>query len=136
MEQIKLSYKGNLRTEYVHENGSVITTDGPKEVGGKGEFLSPTDMFALSLMSCTVTMLGFTANKLNFDLGKTSATVEKEMTSSGARRVSKLNVVVSSSANPNPETKKSLEDAALHCPVHLSIHPETNISVTFKWNIQ
>jgi uncharacterized OsmC-like protein len=133
MTTIKITYQNDLRTTVVHENGSHLTTDGPKEVGGKGEYFSPTDLFTSSLASCMLTLMALAAKKIGLSLENTKATIEKEMSSSPPRRIAKLKVVIESNLSPTAEEKQKLEDAAIHCPVHLSIHPDIIQEITFKW---
>lgn len=134
MTKIKLTYDTTLRTTITHENGSELITDGPKELGGLGIYFSPTDLFASSLASCMLTLMALAAKKMNFSLEKTTAVVEKEMSTSPPRRIAKVTVVITSSANPTTEEKQKLEEAATHCPVHLSLHPDIVQEITFIWD--
>ena len=50
MTKMRTTYLGNLRTEILHEqSGNKIITDAPLDNHGKGEYFSPTDIFASSL---------------------------------------------------------------------------------------
>ena len=134
MRAIKIVYEHNLRTRF-ENNGKTVLIDGPKQFGGLEEHLSPTDLLATALASCTLTMLGLQAKKLGIDIFGTTATVtEKEMTTEAPRRIAKITIQIHSPANPTPEQQKKLEDAALHCAVHLSLHPEITQSITFHWS--
>jgi uncharacterized OsmC-like protein len=133
MTKIKVTYSDALRTTATHENGAELITDGPKEVGGVGEYFSPTDLFAASLASCMLTLMALAAKKMDLSLETTKALVEKEMSTSPPRRVAKIKVVVESTLDPTPEQKQKLEEAANHCPVHLSLHPEIQQEITFRW---
>jgi len=132
---MKVAYKGDLRTECMHESGTVIETDAPKDNQGKGECFSPTDLFAVSLASCMLTLMGMQAKKLGIDLKGASAEVEKEMVSSPMRRVGKLIVRFRIPVAPNPEARAKLEQAALTCPVHASLHPDIRQEIDFVWGI-
>ncbi len=133
MTKIRATYETDLRITVLHENGSHLITDGPKELGGKGEHFSPTDLFATSLASCMLTLMALAAKKIGLSLENTKATVEKEMSSSPPRRIAKLKVVIESSLSPTAEEKQKLQEAAIHCPVHLSLHPDIIQEITFKW---
>ncbi len=134
MKAIKITYDHNLRTNF-ENNGNLVVLDGPKQFGGLEEYLSPTDLLAAALASCTLTLLGLQAEKLGIDVkGTTSTVTEKEMTTTHPRRIAKITVEISSPANPSAEEQKKLEDAALHCAVHLSLHPSITQNITFRWN--
>ena len=52
MTKMRTIYLGNLRTEIEHiQSGNKVLTDAPLDNNGKGEFFSPTDLFASSLGS-------------------------------------------------------------------------------------
>ncbi len=129
---IRVSYKGDLRTESRSE-GRVLLTDGPTEFHGKGEYYSPTDLLAISLASCVLTLMGIAARKMGKDLGATVADVEKEMASGVPRRIGRISVKVRSPLNPSSEERSKLEQAALTCPVHASLHPDIKQEITFEW---
>jgi putative redox protein len=134
MTKIDLSYEKDLRCHAKLENGKVLITDGPKELGGIEESFSPTDLFATSLASCILTMMGLTAKKLHLNFDSSKASVDKEMSTVAPRRISKMTLEIHSSLNPSLEDKKKLEDAATHCPVHMSIHPDIDVQIEFFWN--
>lgn len=134
MTKIKVIYKGDLRTEAFHESGSIVETDAPKDNQGKGERFSPTDLFALSLASCMLTLMGIGARKLAIDLKGATAEVEKEMASS-PRKIGKLVVRIRSSQNPPAEARAKLEEMALTCPVHASLHPSIKLEIDFVWGL-
>ena len=69
---------------------TVLTTDAPKDNQGRGESFSPTDLVATALGSCILTMMGMMARPLNVDLAGSTATVEKEMTSTPPRMIQRL----------------------------------------------
>ena len=51
-------YTGNLRTEAEHiQSGNKLITDAPLDNNGKGEYFSPTDLFATSLGCCMLTIM-------------------------------------------------------------------------------
>jgi len=135
MTKMKVLYLGDLHTECTHESGAKIETDAPKDNRGKGEAFSPTDLFALSLGSCMVTLMAIHSKKLGIELKGMTAEVEKEMSLLGQRRVSKIIVRLRSSHLPNPLVREKLEKAALECPVHHSLHPDIKVEVDFVWGL-
>jgi len=63
-----IGYLGDLRTECFHEGGARLRTDAPKDNKGKGEEFSPTDLLAIGLGSCILTLMGIAAKSAGFDL--------------------------------------------------------------------
>jgi putative redox protein len=135
MTKMKIRYLGDLRTECSHESGAKIVTDAPKDNMGKGEAFSPTDLFAASLATCMVTLMGIAARKLAVDLKGMSAEVEKEMVATGSRRIGKIIVRIRCSLSPNQQVQEKLEKAAIGCPVALSLHPDVKVEADFVWGL-
>lgn len=133
MNRYQIFYEGNLRTKCVHlGNKKVIYTDAPKDNMGKGEEFSPTDLLAVSLASCILTIMGIQADKLGLSLVGTTAQVEKEMTGT-PRRIGKVKILIEG-PKISPDAQKKLEQAAHQCPVSKSLHPDLKQDITFTWN--
>ena len=136
MVEISVKYEGDLHCFAIHEpSRAELFTDAPKDNLGKGEAFSPTDLAATSLGVCMLTTMAIVAAKqsLDLDLLGSRATVRKHMTATSPRRIQKLEVTMEI---PLPETlpsRATLEEAALNCPVALSLHPEIEKAVTFSW---
>jgi putative redox protein len=135
MVKMKVVYQGKWRTECIHESGAKIETDAPKDIGGSGEFFSPTDLVAVGLASCMMTLMAINAGKLGVDLEGTTVEVEKEMVSAPMRRIGKMIVRFRSPTLPNSLAREKLEKAALSCPVHHSLHPDVKVEVDFVWGL-
>lgn len=131
----KVTYKGDLRTEAVHlASGSQILTDAPLDNQGQGRFFSPTDLAAVSLANCMMTILGITARAHNIELLSIEADVTKTM-ASNPRRISEIHVKMNLHANQLDDRKRVvLEKAARACPVAMSLHPEINQDITFTYS--
>ena len=133
MEKIKISYDGNLRTTATHlRSGSEIITDAPVDNKGLGENFSPTDLFAASLGSCMLTIMGITAQTHGFCIDGSIIEVQKKM-SANPRRVSDIVVLINIKGNLSDKDKTKLIKAAEHCPVSKSIHPEINKNIKFTF---
>jgi putative redox protein len=133
MVQIDIEYQGDLRCDAVHQpSGTHLKTDAPKDNMGKGESFSPTDLVATALGSCMMTLMGIAARSLNVDLKGTRITVQKEMVAN-PRKIGKLAVKIVIPAKVTDEQKQKLEQAALTCPVHHSLHPDVQKPVEFVW---
>lgn len=128
-------YKGNLRTEITHQqSGTKVITDAPLDNHGKGESFSPTDLFASSLGSCMLTIMGITAQTHGFNIDGTTLTTEKIM-GTDPRRVVEIviNFKFPEGAEYSPKEKKLIEAAAKSCPVGNSLHPDIKKTINFGW---
>lgn len=134
MAQIDIVYEGDLRTRCVHsENGTEIQTDAPKDNRGLGRVFSPTDLFAASLGTCMLTLMGIAAKSLNVDIRGIQAKVTKEMVSAPARRIGKLRVEISCPHRLPEDVISKLVHAAENCPVYNSLHPDIKTEFTYSW---
>ena len=134
MVEVKIDYLGDLRCKAVHgPSGQSIITDAPVDNKGKGEYFSPTDLVAASLGTCMLTIMGIAANGHKIDMAGTTCKVMKEMASSPSRMIGKLTVAINVPTKLTDDQKKILEHAAMHCPVHKSIHAEVQMDVKFNW---
>jgi uncharacterized OsmC-like protein len=130
---MRTQYLGNLRTEIEHiQSGNKIITDAPLDNNGKGEFFSPTDMFASSLGSCMLTIIGIAANTHGFSIDGTTLEIEKIM-AANPRRVAeiKIDVHFPKGANYTDKQKRIIEAAAKTCPVANSLHPDVIKNITY-----
>ena len=135
MTKMKVQYLGDLHTECTHESGAKIQTDAPKDIQGKGEEFSPTDLFAVSVASCMLTLMSIIGNKLGIELKGMKAEVEKQMVTVPKRRVGKIIIRIRSSFSPTSDVQKKLEQAAFDCPAHLSLHPDIKVEIDFIWGL-
>ena len=135
MVEITATYEGQLRCVATHgPSGASLPTDAPKDNMGKGEAFSPTDLVATALGTCMLTTMGIVALRNNIDMTGARMRVTKEMVSQPARRIGTLGVEIVMPRALGEDDQKRLEAAALHCPVHRSLHPDVQIPVTFKWS--
>lgn len=133
MVSIDATYTGDLHCTATHDpSGIQLTTDAPEDNHGRGASFSPTDLVATGLGTCVVTILGIQAEKHGLDLDGTEVHIEKEM-ASDPRRIDTIRVAVTMPAALDERTRKRLEQAARHCPVHHSLHPEVDVPITFHW---
>jgi putative redox protein len=134
MVQIQLEYQGDLHCNAVHgPSGTTLNTDAPKDNQGRGESFSPTDLVATALGSCMLTVMGIMARTLNIDIAGSTATVDKEMTTTPPRRIKQLAVKIHVPHNVSEENRLKLERAVQTCPVHKSLHPDMQIPISFTW---
>mgnify|MGYP001021849539 CR=1 FL=1 len=129
----KVTYLGELRTSSIHlQSGAEILSDAPKDNHGKGEAFSPTDTVANALASCMFSIMGIKARDMGVKLEGSTAEVTKHMQSE-PRKIAKIEVVFHMQSDADEKARKLLERVALHCPVHLSLHPDIEQVITFNW---
>ena len=134
MVEIDAVYEGQLHCTATHgPSGATLPTDAPKDNMGKGEAFSPTDLVATALGTCMLTTMGIVAQRHNIDLSGARVRVSKEMVSQPQRRIGRLGVEIAVPKDLSQDDRQRLENAALHCPVHRSLHPDVQIPVTFRW---
>ena len=133
MVAITMVYSGELRCEATHgPSGSVLHTDAPKDNHGRGEAFSPTDLMATALGTCILTTMAIVARTLDVTMEGATATVEKVM-AANPRRIGALPVTITMPTGIDPAARERLEQAARHCPVHQSLHPDIERVMTFIW---
>ena len=134
MVKMSVVYAGGLHCELTHgPSGSTIETDAPKDNMGKGARFSPTDLMGAALASCILTTMGIVAQRDGVSIEGATADVEKEMVAQPTRRIGSLPVRVTLPARLPADYRKKLENAAQHCPVHKSLHPDIQAVVTFVY---
>lgn len=134
MVEIQIAYEGKLRCTAVHEpSGTRLITDAPKDNNGEGQSFSPTDLVATALGTCMMTIMGIAARKDNIDLTGATVRVRKEMVTAPVRRIAQLTVEIVVPRALPPDQERKLREAAMHCPVHRSLHPDVQTPVTFRF---
>ena len=132
---IDVEYQGGLHTEATHgPSQATLTTDAPTDNGGRGEAFSPTDLVATALASCILTIMGLVAERNEIDISGMRARVTKEMVADPHRRIARLTVALTWPAGLTlaDADRAKLERAASHCPVHASLHPDTQVDVVWE----
>ena len=135
MPTVQTKYLGQLRTEATHvASGNALLTDAPLDNHGRGEAFSPTDLTSASLGSCMMTIMGIVAERDGIDLRGTTFEVTKHMNAS-PRRIARIEVAFQvKSAQPlTGAQQQKLRNAALTCPVALSLHPDIEQAVSFTF---
>ncbi len=132
MTIMHVEYQGNLRTQATHlDSGAKLITDAPKDNNGEGQAFSPTDLLATSLASCMLTIMGIKARTLNVDLKGVQVVVEKIMQAS-PRKVAEVKVTLKlAGLKLDPSQMTILQEAAMTCPVFLSLDPAMKKTVSW-----
>lgn len=132
--QMTVTYTGGLRTRGLHlDSQNTLITDAPKDNQGLGEAFSPTDLMCMSLASCMLTIMGMKARSLGVEMGNPEIQVEKKMTAA-PRKVGEIVLRFEWKGldqRLSPEVLQQLKEAALNCPVALSLDP--SVKKTLQW---
>ena len=136
--EIDLVYEGQLRCRATHgPSKTQLLTDAPVDNHGKGESFSPTDLVATALGACMTTLMAIVADRNKLDITGTTVHVVKEMIQEPVRRIGALKVTIrvpaDKTARLSTEDRKKLETAAMHCPVHKSLHPDIATPIEFSY---
>lgn len=130
-----LSYPEPLRTKAVHAgNQQTLITDAPTDNGGLGEAYSPTDLVAVGLASCIMTILGLRAKSKGLNVLSMTAETEKKM-SPTPRRIGRIAIELKVQLEGGSvQDQEWLRSEALACPVAMSLHPDLrqDIQVIFE----
>jgi len=137
MVKIEIDYQGQLLTEVTHEpSGTRFTTDAPLDNGGRASSFSPTDLVGAALGSCMATIMGIFAQRHSIPLEGTKIEVVKTMIQQPIRRIGELKVDIYLPIAADHPQRAGVENAALTCPVHQSLHPDVKVPITFHWGAQ
>tara|TARA_Y100001968_G_scaffold268068_1_gene258275 strand:+ start:1424 stop:1804 length:381 start_codon:yes stop_codon:yes gene_type:complete len=121
-----------LHTEVKHSlSGSVIHTDAPKDHDGEGKDFAPTDLFASSLGTCLITIMGIEAKRKGWELGEIKIDVYKTMTSEGPRKIKSLLLEIFMPSELDPQKYKVLQRIAQECPVMINL--EDSLEIELNW---
>lgn len=133
MTTITSLYEGDLHCRSLHgPSGAELATDAPTDNQGRGEAFSPTDLVATALSTCILTVMGIVAAREGFRLDPCSARVEKTMSSSGVRRIERLEVWIELPTTLQPEQRTLLQQAGEGCPVKRSL--EGAVPMRLHWS--
>ncbi|MDD2584628.1 MAG: OsmC family protein [Bacteroidales bacterium] len=132
MTKMRTTYIGELKTEAIHlKSGSKVITEAPEDNNGKGQKFSPTDLFATSLGSCMLTIMGISAQAHGFSIEGTRVEVEKIM-AANPRRVSEIKLEIHLPRKDYTDKEMRLIESAIKtCPVANSIHPDIVKTISY-----
>lgn len=134
MYQMSASYQGEYRTQATHlDSQNVILTDAPKDNQGRGEAFSPTDLLSTSLASCMLTIAAMKAKSLGIEMKGVTVKIQKKMQPS-PRKVEEIVLHFDWNGLDQKISQEQLfllKEAALNCPVALSLDP--SVKKTLVW---
>ncbi len=127
-------YEGQLRVRAVHgPSGRELITDAPADNHGQGESFSPTDLVATALGTCVPTIIAIAAESRGLDVSAMRFRVTKEMAADPHRRIGRLGLTVWLPASLSDTDRQVLEAAGRGCPVHRSLHANTEAPIDFVY---
>jgi len=132
MVRIEARYDGRNKCSLTHEEGIILKTDAPKDIGGDASAFSPTDLVAAALAGCVLTTIAMFAARHDIDITGATATVGKEM-ASNPRRIGHLPLTVTLPSSVPEDMRRTLERVGHHCPVHASLHPDVDAPITYLY---
>lgn len=134
MVKISAEYQGDLRCKATHgPSGKILVTDAPVDNHGKGESFSPSDLVATALGTCMMTVMGIVAERNQIPYEGVCVEVNKEMSSTAPRRISRLQVRLTMPTGLSAEQRTKLENTAHACPVHRSLNPDIEMDLEFVY---
>ncbi len=130
----EVEYQGNLRTQAKHlKSGNMVVTDAPTDNNGKGEAFSPTDLVSAALSSCMMTIMGMVAEREEVDLKGLRSEVVKIMVAN-PRKIGEIQITFyHPTLKATDIQKQKLKNAALTCPVALSLSDSVKQTVVFNF---
>lgn len=133
MAKIETLWLGEQRSEVTHtQSGTKILTDAPIDNKGRGEYFSPTDLIAVGLGSCIITIMDAYAVQHGIDLKGTRLVTEKIM-EANPRRIGEIKIDLYIPGQITLRQQKALINAAHTCPVGKSLHPDLKQNIIFHF---
>lgn len=128
-------YLGNKKTELTHgPSGTKIITAAPIDNNGDGSSFSPTDLCAISVGACMMTVMGIVAERHDISLQGMHMSVEKEMQES-PRKIKRVSVELHLPSRLTSDNRSLMERTAHTCPVHRTLAGQTEIEVEFFYDV-
>jgi putative redox protein len=129
------TYTGGKLMKITHgPSGTTIVTDAPKDNGGEGSAFSPTDLVGAALATCVLTTMVLFGERHGITLSGAHFQVEKIM-GSDPRRIAELVLKVHLPKSLSDLDRQKLERAGMSCPVHKSLHPDTQVRAEFLYDL-
>ena len=120
-----------IKLQLCHDpSGTQIVSAAPTDNGGDGSSFSPTDLCAVSLAACAITVMGLRAKKIGYAFAARFE-LAKEM-NPAPRRIASITIHYRLTAACAKEEFEALIKTAKTCPVRLSLHPDVAIHETFE----
>ena len=128
MANFKIEYLGNLQCKATHsDTGISFITDAANDKNG----ISPTDLLASSLATCTASMIAFGAEARGIDVKGMQVIATREMNMK-EHKISKITLEITFDKPLSEENKKVLMQIAKTCPVKKALNEDLEVLVSFN----
>jgi len=129
MSTLHVTYDGfqhcTARTE---PQGKEAAMDCPYT--GKGEEFSPANLVGSGLAGCMLISMGTLVLRDNIDINGTQADIEVVQSE---KRIEAIGLIFNMAHSYTEKERVKLERAAGLCPIKSSFHPETSISIEYRY---
>jgi len=124
------SYIGHAHyeTHITGQNGAAIVADEPVERGGKNLGMTPGELLASSLASCTCITLRMYADRKEWPLERVDITVDVE--TDRTMNITHIGMNVLLTGPLDEAQKKRLMDISTKCPIHKLLENPVHITTT------
>ena len=120
---MKITNEGQMRLSFeVPGRKEIIHSDAVKEVGGKGEYMTPVELLLSAVISCTLTNIIYGAGKKGISMDGAWAEADKEIAEAGG-------------VGPVEEREFLQTVPVEHCTVGRTIRKETKKEFTFVYDV-
>lgn len=129
METISAKIDTRLyRTEITSATGNILIADDPQETGGKNLGLSPSELLASSLASCTLITLRMYINRKGWDVSEINIKIdfERDIEQNVSSFIRKIEVTGEIDENQ----RQKLHIIADKCPIHKLLTHTNKIQTT------
>ena len=107
------------RTEITSGSGNILISDEPQEIGGKNLGMSPFELLAASLASCTLITLRMYIDRKEWDVSDLTIWVDFEKNEQ--HTVSLFKTKIQITGNVDDAQKQRILKIANSCPVHKTL---------------
>ena len=129
MTKLKVTYDGVQHCTALSEpQGKTAAMDCPYT--GKGEEFSPANMVGSGLAGCMLISMGTLAMRDKIDINGTCVDVEIKQSE---KRIESISLIFNMAHAYSEKDRLKLERAAGLCPIKSSFHPDTSISLEYKY---
>jgi len=129
MTTLQVTYDGYQHCTVLKQpQGNTVGMDCPYT--GKGEELSPANMVGSGLAGCMLISMGILAIRDEIDIKDTRVDVQIEQSE---KRIESISLLFNMARDYPDKDRIKLERAAGLCPIKSSFHPDTSITIEYKY---